>query len=1406
MRQLLPLGLALMWIVPLWAAPSTRHEGARWVLENAVLRVEVDADRAALAVLDKTSGYLWRGPDAPAVVTPTLKVLPVAGAQANLDATACTEGQPPTSRADLSGVVELRWSDQGLHLLATVADQYLDLPAADETQWWEKDSVEFWVGARQYAIRGGDWGANLWVSGGAAEGAQAAWERTEQGYRAEVFLPAAILPGLAPGNRFPFAVGVNDSDGAGRARQLYYPRGWQHSNTDTFVTAILANAQGEVPATPVINQPALKPVSGHAAPGTVSFTTTVQSAGQDLPLTVTLALQGDAPDLVITLDTVNRDTRVDTFGVFKPLVLDRPGGRILCAQYCDGIGVRTDDMAWRGRTWGTPWIDMPWVGLTDGEIGYLLQWDLPTACDYGLARLEAVKVGDQTLLAPAALHMPIQAKFGKPRTYRYSFCATGGHVSICKRYRAYLKANGMLVTQYEKLERKPHLARLLGAPDVWGRADLTFCQEAKAAGIDRMLINGPSSREDMEKIKALGYLISVYDNYEDAHEGDSGVYGDFDTERDAVMNADGSLMTAWVTHDDPPKQFMKRCSALYEQVARKWVPRDLEQHPYNARFLDVTTATGLRDCYHPNHPQDFTQDRLDNRRLAKYIGDELGLVLGGEHGRWWGADIYNYWEGMQSGGFYSWPAGYVGEDIPQTPEEIGKEYLEWGLGEANRYPLWELVFHDCVVSTWYWGDSTGHLRVAAPDLGHKQDVFNILYGTVPLYWVNQPYSYNWSDPELRARLLESYRITCKPHEVIGFQEMTGHRFITEDRAVQKSAFADGTVVWVNFGAKPYTLELPSAVGRTAHQSATSSVTLPQYGFYLKGPKIEQYRVLQRAGEGHRTVTSIRTPGYLHVEGSIPGLVETSSGAAVTLRTKQRGLVYLNAAPGADWVRINTERLYPEAGKGTWRLAPVTTAGSWQPFTAALTPQNGLLTVALGGSPRCLLVGPSALAARAELAIVGDVTVTPPTVRQGTPVRVNATLRNYGGRAASRVKVTVKTDAGPVAAVLGTAWVDVKPYSSRPVALDFDTTRRDGPLAVFVTVDSDARFAELVEEDNRRAATMTITPDWSRWESFVDLQVTAQGEAGTSPVVRLPFDAAAERSRFKLKEPVNPASLRVVVGEVSVPAQLVPGTPGTELAFVWPGALPAGPAQSCRLYMDGGNRHEPRGGPHWDAANSRYLGPLYQVNFEQGAITSLAMGSLPLLSYLQTSSGDTGWVIEQSNDYELTVIADGSVCTIIEVRKRLPKGHSYHKRYEFFPDFFTVTTLSPERYGTMSRAYYVAKGQIEDDKGNKATIDGQGDAEDFSGKNSSPKWYATWDQAANWALNAVAVTPHDGLGYWDAGNMAGVGFTTGDPAPATVAYFLHREPFGSRGVGSGFDPVKQAEADYQRAHTTVKVTR
>ncbi|MCL4393345.1 MAG: glycoside hydrolase, partial [Chloroflexi bacterium] len=407
----------------------------------------------------------------------------------------------------------------------------------------------------------------------------------------------------------------------------------------------------------------------------------------------------------------------------------------------------------------------------------------------------------------------------------------------------------------EKLKRNPNIARLFGAPDVWGDGTLRFAREAREAGVEKMIIHtSPSVRKrtgvtpaDMREINKLGYLTSTYDNYTDIMQVEAGnaVDSTHDLLPDhAVLRADGQRMKAWLTWDK--KQFMKRCPLFWVAAASIAVPEDLAFYPYLGRFIDVTTAEDLYECYDPKHALTRGGKRQCGVDLLSYVRS-LKLVTGGEHGRWWAVPYLDYIEGMMSGGSYSWPAGYLtrpkSKDQQFTSPSGSKyakfaDYEKWGIGYQYRVPLWELVFHDCIISTWYWGDTNDFLLAAAPEVTPRKDAFNILYGTIPILWAGRQGSWETA----RDVFLRTYRNTCKLHEAIAGTEMISHEFVTPGRAVQRTKFSDGTQVIVNFGEKPYTAKL-----------AGKSYVLPQNGFAVKGPRIEQSLALVNG----RPVTTIR---------------------------------------------------------------------------------------------------------------------------------------------------------------------------------------------------------------------------------------------------------------------------------------------------------------------------------------------------------------------------------------------------------------------------------------------------------------------------------------------------------------------------------------------------------------------
>ena len=59
--------------------------------------------------------------------------------------------------------------------------------------------------------------------------------------------------------------------------------------------------------------------------------------------------------------------------------------------------------------------------------------------------------------------------------------------------------------------------------------------------------------------------------------------------------------------------------------------------------------------------------------------------------------------------------------------------------------------------------------------------------------------------ENKAHFVQSYRNTCPTIRRVGYSEMTNHRFLTPDRNVQQTTFANGVTVTVNFGSTSFQL-------------------------------------------------------------------------------------------------------------------------------------------------------------------------------------------------------------------------------------------------------------------------------------------------------------------------------------------------------------------------------------------------------------------------------------------------------------------------------------------------------------------------------------------------------------------------------------------------------------------------
>ncbi|MCR4414815.1 MAG: glycoside hydrolase, partial [Thermoguttaceae bacterium] len=214
----------------------------------------------------------------------------------------------------------------------------------------------------------------------------------------------------------------------------------------------------------------------------------------------------------------------------------------------------------------------------------------------------------------------------------------------------------------------------------------------------------------------------------------------------------------------------------------------------DAYFIDTTTASPWRECYSPDHPMTRTESRRFKMDLLRFVSQECRLVTGSETGHDAAVPFVHYFEGMLSLGPYRVPD--AGRDMATILDEVPEPVAKFQTGHFYRLPLWELVYHDCVVAQWYWGDYNNKL----PKVWRHRDLWNMLYGTPPMFMFSRDL---WKKNQ--ARFVESYNTATPVARATGYAEMLSHRWLTDDHAVQETRFANGVTVTVNFGERPYRL-------------------------------------------------------------------------------------------------------------------------------------------------------------------------------------------------------------------------------------------------------------------------------------------------------------------------------------------------------------------------------------------------------------------------------------------------------------------------------------------------------------------------------------------------------------------------------------------------------------------------
>ena len=466
-------------------------------------------------------------------------------------------------------------------------------------------------------------------------------------------------------------------------------------------------------------------------------------------------------------------------------------------------------------------LSMSWMGVTDKAFGTGYMAILETPYD---AALRAKREAGAITFEPVWLSS--KESFGYHRKVTYIFFDKGGYVAQCKRYRNYIWPKNGVATLKENARKIPAIDKMVGAVHiyVWDNArNAAFSKELKDAGIDKaMFIWNPNhlpypSAGYNDSLKAMGYAVSSYELYTDENLRDTAWYDLSKSATYLKRNAFPGMYNQLVARKKDGSTYSNRFGtytnpkAVFPEVMKR-TTKEMAIWPHESFFVDVVQANGLYEDYSINNGLTREQWADAHRHTLQTIVDSHKVFLGAE----WGADFAAaqsvYAHGMMTlqrtwFGTEVDKAGtiYYGGDWKngQRPTQmLGVRtapplYMKYSINEALRVPLYELVYHDAVVTSWRWEDANHH----TPEIWWKKDLFNILYGSAPLWTLDRN---RWES--FKNTFIQSYKNICPWLQQIGYDEMISHRFVTADGKVQESVFSSGKRAVVNFGDEAFKFE------------------------------------------------------------------------------------------------------------------------------------------------------------------------------------------------------------------------------------------------------------------------------------------------------------------------------------------------------------------------------------------------------------------------------------------------------------------------------------------------------------------------------------------------------------------------------------------------------------------------
>ncbi len=444
---------------------------------------------------------------------------------------------------------------------------------------------------------------------------------------------------------------------------------------------------------------------------------------------------------------------------------------------------------------------MPWFGEITPEGGYLLYvrqaWDAAYTIDHKANSVTRVFVR----------HLPSLGQMTYQRTVTICFTPKGSdYVSLCKLYRNLAEEEGKVFTLKEKAIKNYNVEKLIGCcvmhvdtkthvskdsayynteePEKNDRLTpfshwVDRIETLKKEGVDKLYLHldgwGQPGYDNQhpdylppckeaggyegmlklnQKMHELSYVFGIHDQYRDYYL-DASTYD----QDNAIRLANGEVfeMARWAGG----KQNLLCASLAPDYLKRNFEELFAHGIKLDATYLDVFTCNEPDECSNIHH-------RMTRRECIDFHNQCFDYLTSKKIAP--SSEEVNDWA-IRSLVFCHWAPYFSSLAIP--------------------VPLFNLVYHDCVMIPWMMGKGTW---------GTPENTSGFLHA---LLNGGMGYLGERLEGEELQQNIQEVKVIGALQERVAMEQMVSHKFLNDEKTVQETVFSDGTTVQVDFKNETY---------------------------------------------------------------------------------------------------------------------------------------------------------------------------------------------------------------------------------------------------------------------------------------------------------------------------------------------------------------------------------------------------------------------------------------------------------------------------------------------------------------------------------------------------------------------------------------------------------------------------